>query len=57
MRYILLVAVILVLVYVLSFAAYSWKNSNKTAAIASAVLGVAALTLSVIAMFFGHFEL
>jgi predicted ferric reductase len=56
-RYIGVLMLLLALFHLLSFARYNWKNKNKLAAVGATVIGFAAVTLFIIVMFVGDYEL
>jgi hypothetical protein len=57
MRYFVALLVLLVMIYILSFARYNWKAKNKLAAIGAALLAIAAFSLSFFVLFIGNYEI
>ncbi|MDI9476158.1 MAG: hypothetical protein ACOX0L_09250 [Natronincolaceae bacterium] len=57
MKYVMVIPLLIMLFYLLSFSRYNWKNNNKLAAIGSAILGITAFTLACFVLFSGNYEL
>jgi hypothetical protein len=57
MRTLLMILTAWMLVYVLSFSVHAWRGANRSAAVGSALMALAALVLMVYALFSGRFEL
>jgi hypothetical protein len=56
-KYVLLVPLLLLLLYLLSFAKYNWTQKNRLAAVGVLILCLAAAALPVFVLFFGKYEL
>ena len=56
MKYLIVVFLSGVLVYLMSFAKYNWDRDNRIAAVGAAIVGLAAFVLPIYLMFWGNFE-
>lgn len=57
MKYLIIIFLTLLLIYLLSFARYNWTNNNRLAAVGSLIIGLAAVILPLYIMFLGNYEL
>lgn len=57
MKYIIIIFLLLVFIYQMSFVKYNWTKKNKPAAVGSAILGVLGLLLPLFVMFSDKFEI
>lgn len=57
MKYIVVAFVLLLVFYLLSFARHNRQNGNNLGAVGAALMGFAALALSVIVLFIGNYEI
>jgi len=55
--YILLVPLLVLLMYLASFAKYQWSKKNRLAAAGIAILGIAAAAFPVYLFFFGYYDI
>ncbi len=56
MKFAIGIVLVMMLIYLGSFAVHNWKRKNKLAAIGSALLGLAAFGLGLFVVFFGNYE-
>ena len=57
MKYIVEFLVLILLIYLLSFAKYNWKHNNKIGAIGVSIIGLTAFVFSFIVLFVGDYEI
>lgn len=57
MKFIAIVLILPIFIYLVSFAVYNWKKNNKLAAVGAAIIGIAAYTLPIYILFLSKVEL
>ena len=57
MKYLILIPLVLLFIYLMSFAKYQWQNKNRLAAVGIVVVALAAAALPIYLFFFSEFEI
>lgn len=57
MKYLIILSLTALLIYMISFARYNWAKKNRLAAIGSLIIGLAAAALPLYIIFYGNYEL
>lgn len=57
MKYLIILFLVALFIYMFSFARYNWAKKNRLAAIGSLIIGLAAILLPLYIIFYGNYEL